>query len=168
VNGALAAAAVGAFFLVIGSLARSGHLRQNLGAIQSGDAPFWLRNAPFVLVPAGLALITGASAAAIEAHNGKAGGAAYTTLLVIACVFGLLTALFLIKPPAILKPRWIRDPNAAVGEPLEVGPVRYFAPWVVWIGMVVVFFATGRPIVGVIGLILGGSAVAGMHRRLRR
>ena len=167
-NGALIAAAGGAFLLVVGVLVRTGVLRQNVNAMQSSNSPFWMRNGPFALVPLGLALLSGAAAAALEARRGTQGGVADTSLVVAAVILALIAAIVILKPPGIAKPSWLRDPDAEVGKPIEVGPIRFFAPWVVALGVAVTFFATGRPLAGIVGLGVGVAAAAGVSRRLRR
>jgi hypothetical protein len=147
--GVLLAIAFGALCVALAFLVRAGRNRSFYPVYQT-DAPPWVRNRVFVLLPFGVALIAGGAAATFS--NGDNGtGRGVTTLITI--VAGALSIVWMFRPPEFMKPRWLRDvesgsaPAPALpggqGAPGPGGRRRMYLPpvayWGLW-GLTVVVF----------------------------
>ena len=128
--------ALGVALMALAFAVRAGRSR-SFYFIYRIDAPPWVRNRVFSLLPGGVALIAGtATVASVDA--GLAAPAVAFMLVMWAAVIVLVVWLF--RPPEMMKPRWLRDvERGAAAEPPGLAtafgaPVRriYLPPPVYW------------------------------------
>lgn len=144
------ALALGAVCIVLALVVRAGASRTFYPMYRT-NAPPWVRNRVFSLLPGGIALIAGAGAVAFARADLYAAGAALTAVTVVA---GIVTMIWSFKPPEFMKPRWLRDLEsgkapeppelaAVFGAPGPGGARRVYLPppvyWGLWAATVLIF-----------------------------
>ena len=95
---------------------RQGLLRRGARWYFDRSQPFYVRNFPFVQLPAGLGFT--AAAVAIALNNSESSWA--ETIVSLAVLMGfvaiVLGVVWILRPPKFLKPDWIREREASAPE----------------------------------------------------
>lgn len=92
---------------------RQGMLRGGARWYIDRSQPFYVRNMPFVQLPAGLGFTTAAAAIALDGLESGWAQVVVGLAVLIGFVAIVLGAVWIIRPPRFLKPDWIREREAS-------------------------------------------------------
>lgn len=139
--GTALAFAFGALCVIQAFRVRAGKDRIFYTLYQTG-APRWVRNRVFVLLPVGIALMAGAG---VASHPGSGTGLLFNSLVVTTWVGLIGSIVWIFRPPAFMKPLWLRDlesgrategaPPVVLGAPGPGGSRRVYLPPTVFAGL---------------------------------
>ena len=164
----LVGAAMGTGFVLMGVLAKTGHWRKWAPRYFAEDLPSYLRNGVFALIPVGVVLLAGVTAAFVQPL------AVWAPLPFLLLAFGsAITAVwFCLDPPDELKPDWLlAEERGEVGPPsdrksnLEVSSFEYWTLIVGLIGVTAAWAIFDLPTSILISVGLGLSLLAATRRR---
>jgi len=110
------ALALGVVSIALAFVIRGGRSRAFYAEYQT-NAPPWIRNRVFSLLPGGIALITGAGGVGANRDRGNVGAVLWVaTLAAVVLLF-----VWVFRPPEFMKPAWLRAvESGAAPEPADL------------------------------------------------
>ena len=113
---------LGATFLVVGILVRSGRNRRWVAHYRNPQLPTYLRNGALVAWPSGVAFLTlGVGAALTLLGDSIWLFLAALTLMAVGFALVVVCLVWAYRPPNWLKPLWLRVEEEATGPPEQAG-----------------------------------------------
>ena len=174
--GAALSVAIAVFGVIAFVLFRVGRLQKWPRRYHAAvDAPRYVRNSAFALLPLSLAILFLFGSVAFAALPNSVAGYFILLSLAIALAWVVVAIRWTRDPPEFLKPAWMRavESGRTKGEArrldgprlIEVSPRYYVLSWVGLAGLVVVWFVLDRPPAILIGVGIGAAYLAASRPR---